>query len=120
MKAIEKTNPLLISLIKELREHAREQNAPIWRDIAGRLERSERTWAEVNVGYLAERVDAKEHVVIPGKLLGGGSIKKPVFVAAFSVTPSAAKKIAAAGGRTLSIPEMVKELPKGTGVRIIK
>ena len=35
-----KTNPLLINLINELKKQSLEKEAPIWKDIALRLEKS--------------------------------------------------------------------------------
>ncbi|RMF89481.1 MAG: 50S ribosomal protein L18e, partial [Methanobacteriota archaeon] len=57
-------------------------------------------------------------VAVPGKVLGSGTIAHPLTVAACSFTASAREKITAAGGRCLSIEELVKENPKGSGVRI--
>jgi len=113
-----KTNPILLETIDELKKVSRENEAPIWRDIAKRLEKSRKNWAEVNISKLTLLKEG-ETAVIAGKLLGAGLIDKAVKVAAFSCSTSAAKKIRNVGGEVLSIPELMEQNPKGTNVRIM-
>lgn len=113
-----KTNPILLETINQLKKGSRENHAPIWRDIAKRLEKSRKNWAEVNVSKLALLKEG-ETAVVAGKLLGAGIINRAVTVAAFSCSESAAKKIAEAGGKVLTLTELMKENPKGTDVRIM-
>ena len=58
-------------------------------------------------------------MLVPGKVLGSGEISGGQTVAAFSFSDVAKTKIAASGGRTLSIRELMDENPKGKGVRIL-
>jgi len=44
-----KSNPNLVGLIQHLKDVGRVNEAPVWRDIALRLEGPTRHWAEVNV-----------------------------------------------------------------------
>ena len=39
-KRNKKTNPMLVALIQNLKKKANENDAPIWKDIATRLEKS--------------------------------------------------------------------------------
>ncbi|MCA1818795.1 MAG: 50S ribosomal protein L18e [Thermoplasmatota archaeon] len=114
-----KSNPVLVELIGQLKTAGRENAAPLWRDIASRLEKPSRNWAQVNVSKLEENVAAGEHAVIPGKLLGDGEVSKAFTVIAFSASASAKAKIAKAGGKVLTFPEGVKSFPKGQNCRII-
>ena len=118
MVKVTKTNPVLLETISELKRASRENDAPIWRDIAKRLERSRRNWSEVNISKLA-LLGEGETAVIAGKLLGAGLIDRAVTVAAFSCSDSAAQKIRAVGGEVLSIGELAEKNPKGTNVRIM-
>ena len=52
VKKVIKTNPNLIELINKLYEQSRNEDAAIWRDVAQRLERSNRRTAEVNLSEL--------------------------------------------------------------------
>ncbi|UCE36212.1 MAG: 50S ribosomal protein L18e [Thermoplasmata archaeon] len=119
MAKSKKTNELLIKLILDLKKKAHENKAPIWKDIACRLEKPQRNWAEVNVRKLASYTKKGDTVIVPGKLLGGGDLKVPITVAAFSFSESAKKKIKKSGGLSISISELVKRNPKGKGIRII-
>ncbi|MEM3494083.1 MAG: 50S ribosomal protein L18e [Thermoplasmata archaeon] len=114
-----KTNPELVNLILELKKKARESDAPIWRDVALRLEGPNRNRAEVNVSKIDRFAAPNETVVVPGKLLGAGEIKKPVTVAAYAASAGAVEKITRAGGRVLTLRELMAENPKGTNVRIL-
>jgi large subunit ribosomal protein L18e len=120
MRRIRKTNPRIISLIRKLRKKSNETGAKIWKDIAERLEGPSRNYAEVNVGKIARYASRGETVVIPGKLLGSGEIDFPVTVVALSFSEGARKKIAEAGGRCLTIEEIIEENPKGSGIRIMR
>ena len=119
LKNTKKTNPLLIQLINDLKKISWAEEAPIWRDIAKRLEKSLRNHSEVNISRIARYVKKGETIVIPGKLLGSGFIDFPVTVAAFKASDAAKKKIRQAGGKIISIHELVRMNPKGGKVRII-
>ncbi|MEM0441620.1 MAG: 50S ribosomal protein L18e [Candidatus Nitrosocaldus sp.] len=122
-------NPVLVECIKMLRKAAKEHDAPIWGRVAELLARPRSRRAEVNVSKIARYSSSKgsssgngntiSTVVVPGKVLGSGIIEYPVAVAAFSFSNTAAKKILDAKGKVLSIDELVRMNPKGTGVRII-
>ena len=114
-----KTNSVLVSLIGDLKDHSRTTGSPIWRDTASRLETSRKNWAEPNLSHISRHSAKKETVLVPGKVLGSGSISGGQTVAAFSFSDGARSKIEASGGRTLSIRELMDENPNGKGVRIL-
>lgn len=114
-----KTDMNLVALIEELKKDSRENGAGIWRDIALRLEKPSNNWAEVNLSRLERYTNEGEIIVVPGKVLGAGAIKKKVTIAAFRFSESAAKAIEAAGGKSMTIPELVEANPDGKGVRIM-
>jgi large subunit ribosomal protein L18e len=118
-KKVNKTNEHLLTLIQDLYEASHKEDAPIWRDVARRLERSNRLHSEVNVGKIDRVASKNDKVVVPGKVLGSGDLTKPVHVAAWRFSNQAREKIEAAGGKALSIPEMVSDVPKGSGVRLM-
>lgn len=114
-----KSNDVLVALLADLRRAARNQRAPIWRDIAVRLERPSRSWAEVNLSRIARVAPKGATVVVPGKVLGSGALPHSVTVAAFAFSGSAKSKIQAAGGHALSIGELVEKAPKGSNIKIV-
>jgi len=117
--AKEKTNPELVLLIKDLKIHAKRHNTPIWRDIAERLERPLRVWPEVNVSRIERYAKEGEVIIVPGKVLGSGILTKKVNVAAWKFSKSAKEKIEKAGGRVMTIRELMMENPKGSNVRLM-
>lgn len=118
-KGIErKSNPVLVDTVSVLRAAGRE-GAPIWRDIASRLEGPSRHWAQVNVSKLDAHVREGEHAVVAGKLLGSGEISRAVTVIAWNASASAKAKVAAAGGKVLTLPEGAQAFPRGEKCRII-
>jgi large subunit ribosomal protein L18e len=114
-----KDNPQLAKLISDLKAMSREQKAPIWRAVAVKLERPDRSWSEVNVSRIARFAKEGELLVVPGKLLGSGIITFGVTVAAFRASAQARKKIEAAGGRAVTIRELASANPSGAGIRIM-
>jgi large subunit ribosomal protein L18e len=114
-----KSNPVLVELIGALKDAGRENQAPLWRDIASRLEKPSRNWAQVNISKLEAHVREGENAVIAGKLLGDGDVSKPFTVIAFAASASAKAKISKAGGNVLSLREGIKAFPKGQNCRIL-
>jgi len=113
------TNPYLHALIKLLLKASRENKAKIWRAVAELLQRPKRKRIAVNVGKIDKVVKEGEVIVVPGKVLGAGEIKKKVIVAAWRFSVTAKEKIEKAGGKAISIPELIDMNPKGSNVRII-
>ncbi|MCK4717292.1 MAG: 50S ribosomal protein L18e [Thermoplasmata archaeon] len=119
MKKNKKSNQHLVDLIQDLKRRSHENSAPIWRDVAKRLERPSKNWAEVNISRIARHVEKDTVVLVPGKLLGSGDIDIPVTIASYRASESAVNKINSAGGRVMTIQDLMKENPKGTGVRLM-
>ena len=118
MPNIKKTNAELISLIQMLKLESTKSNKPIWRELAKRLEKPNRHWAEVNISHINRNAKKNDIIVIPGKLLGAGYINMPVTIAAVQSSQNAKDKITSAGGKVITIPELIKKYPKGSGIRI--
>ena len=118
-RKIKSTNPELTGLIRLLRKKARESESAIWRDLAERLSKPKHRRIVVNLSRLNRYTNENDEVVVPGKVLGAGSIDHPVKVAAFSFSEQARLKIVKAKGKCISIPELIEMNPKGTNVKII-
>ncbi|WP_202320316.1 50S ribosomal protein L18e [Archaeoglobus neptunius] len=114
-----KSNPNLVTLIDVLLSESAKNDAAIWKDVAGRLAKPRRLQAEVNVSKIERYARENEYVIVPGKVLGSGRITKPVKVAALSFSETAKRKIIEAGGRCMGIEELLRENPKGSGVKLM-
>ncbi|HLY76555.1 MAG TPA: 50S ribosomal protein L18e [Thermoplasmata archaeon] len=116
---IRKENPELARVIIELKKAARAHQAPIWRAAAERLARPRHQVFPLNVGHLERLAEARQTIVVPGKLLAEGHLTKPLTIGAISYSSEARSKVHSAGGTTLSISELVKSHPDGKGVRLL-
>jgi large subunit ribosomal protein L18e len=120
MKDKEKSNPRLVSLISDLKAASRDNGVGIWRDIAKRLEKPRRNYAAVNLSKINRHTNSNDTVLIAGKVLASGDIDHSVTVAALGFSGQAMSKINAAGGKCLGIEKLMKEHPKGNGIKILR
>jgi len=119
MKRKGPTNPYLKKLVEELRKKSFELDAPIWKTIAKKLEKSRRKRVEVNLSDIERNTKENDTVIVPGIVLASGELTKPVKIAAWRFSESAKKKIEKSKSKCLTIEELVKENPKGSGVKIL-
>lgn len=126
MRRKRKTNPKIDKLIEDLKRIARENSAPIWRDMAKRLEKPRRHYAAVNLSKINRYSDVNDTILVPGKVLSAGVIEKQVTVAALGFSKKAFEEISKCGdekgkkkGKCMSIEELIENNPKGSGVKII-
>jgi len=119
MKPTGPTNPILKSLIEEIRTQGYKEDIPFLIELAKKLETPTRRRAEVNLSKLNRVCKENETVIVPGKVLSSGFLKKPLKIAALNFSMMSIEKINKAGGKAMSIKELIKENPKGTNVRIV-
>ncbi|MFO7678169.1 MAG: 50S ribosomal protein L18e [Thermoplasmatota archaeon] len=114
-----KTNPMLTTLIQELKKQSYEQDVPLWKDVALRLEKPSRNWPVVNLNRIDRYIHEKETALIPGKVLSYGNLTKKVSIAAWGFSEKSIEKIKKAGGKTLTIEDLLKSNPKAKDIRIL-
>jgi len=115
-----KTRARLGDLIDHLKATARNGGADVWADVADRLEKPRRTHAEVNLSRIERYADEEETVVVPGKVLGSGALRKGVTVAAVDFSSTAETKIEQADGEALPLETVVEQSPDAPNVRVIR
>jgi large subunit ribosomal protein L18e len=115
MKRTGPTNPIMQKIIAELKQ----KDVKLWRRLARELEKSTRKRREVNLSRIERYAKANDVILVPGKVLAAGDLQKKVTIAAWNFSAGAAAKIKAAGGKTITISELIKSHPKGTGVKLI-
>ena len=118
MKRTGSTNIHLRKMISELRKAANKNNAEIWRRVAELLDKSTRQRVRVNLSKINRYTKEGEVVVVPGKVLGSGTLDHSVTVAAWDFSKNAYDKISKVG-KVITIKKLIEENPKGSGVRII-
>ncbi len=109
------TNPVL----RETIEYLKEQDAPIWNEVAENLGKVNRQRPEVNLSDLERIAEDGETVVVPGKVLGSGRLTKELDVAAFKASTGARESIEENGSFQF-IRDLVEENPEGSEVRVIR
>jgi large subunit ribosomal protein L18e len=113
------TNPYLKQLIETLKEKSRELDAPIWKIVAEKLEKPRRQKVEVNLSRIDKNTTDGDTVIVPGVVLSSGNLTKSVTIAAWKFSPLTVEKIKKAKGKILTIEDLLKENPKGSGVKIL-
>ena len=111
--------PEVRELIVFLEKASKRNKAPIWADIARRLSKPSRSIASVNVGKIEKNTKEGDTVLVPGKVLSGGSLTHGVDVAALKFSMDAERKISSQGS-CLDIKSLAEKNPKGTGVIILE
>jgi large subunit ribosomal protein L18e len=114
----QKTNPRLQRLIADCKAAARS-GAGVWGDVADRLEKPRRTHAEVNLGRIERYAREEETVIVPGKVLGSGALRKDVTVAAVDFSGTARTKISQVG-EAIDLEQALEQNPDGSDVRVMR
>src|ERR671919_593139 len=107
------------STIGSLRNAFKRNKAPIWRAFQKELGGPRAQRREINVRRLAAITKADEVVIVPGKVLGTGSLGHKRTVCSLSISQTAARKITESGGRVVTFDDLINQHPDGKGVRII-
>ena len=113
------TDPNTRALINALRKTSSKHDVRIWKRVAELVARPTRTRPTVNVGKIERHTNAGDIVVVPGKVLGSGIMSHKVTVAALNASSTARSAIVGAGGSLITIDELMKQIPKGSGITII-
>jgi large subunit ribosomal protein L18e len=113
-------NPELKKTIIALRKASKKGGPAIWGTLADELDKAKRRRVAVNLSRINRHSEAGNVVAVPGKVLAAGTLKHPVTVAAFSFSEKAREKTELAGGRTLSLTELLTEGIEPSNIRILK
>lgn len=114
------TNPEIITIIRFLRKKSNETGGALWAVLAKKFEKSKHARVSVNLSRINRYTSENEKVVVPGKVLGTGALEHKIFIAAFSFSKEARRKIEEVGGECLTIPLIIEKSPKGSGIKIIE
>ncbi len=113
------TNPELSQLILELRKQSALKQVKLWKRIADDLEMPTRKKRIINVSRINRYTQPNEVIIVPGKVLGSGSLNHNLTVAAFAFSDTAKHVIENAKGSCLTIQELIKKNPEGKKIRIM-
>jgi len=111
-KTKRKTNSYLVETINL----AKKNNLM---ELAKKLSRPARLQVKVNLEELDKEVKENEKIIIPGKILGNGNIKKKITICALTFSDGALTKLKKAGCETKTIIKEIEENKTLKGARII-
>jgi large subunit ribosomal protein L18e len=120
MRETKTTNPQLIELISLLRKTSKEQQAPIWLDVADYLAKTRSQRISVNLSSINRYTEKADVIVVPGKILASGTLDHAITVAAFEASDAAKAKLESVKAKYISIQELIGKNPKGSNVKIIR
>ena len=115
IKPLKSTNPIKYDLIIKLQNTKRR----IWKNIAEKLNKRRKNAIKVNLNKINKFSKENEVIIVPGKVLGEGSIDHKITLAAFSYSESAKIKLLDCKTTILSIDELLEKNPSGANVKII-
>jgi len=93
--------------------------SPFWKRIAKELKKPARSQRKVNLTKIEKFAKDNLTVVVPGKVLGIGTLTKKVDIVAYGFSDSAKAKIKKAGGKATDFKTLMKKNPSGKGVMIL-
>lgn len=106
-----KKNPELVRTILLLKKNKD------WQKLANLVARVKRKQIKLNLDEIDQRAEEGDTIVVPGKILGRGELKKKLMVVGFSFSQKAKEKLKA---KARTIEEEVKKNPKAEGVKVLK
>ena len=113
------TNPILKKLIEELKKKSVEHKVNIWNKIASDLERPTRVRHIVNLSKINLYTKENDTIVVPGKVLGSGTLDHKLTISAYQFSNGAKEKINKAGCKIIPLNELIQESPQGKRIRIL-
>ena len=113
------TNQVVLHMAKELEVASKKNKAPIWSRLAEEALKTARSKRVLNLGQIDRFVSDNDVVVVPGKVLGTGSLSHKITLCSFSISTTGAKKVVQSGGKIVDFAQLIKTNPTGKGVKIV-
>ncbi len=104
-------------LVKTIIAAKKKEN---WLKIAEILSGSRKNRKDINLEKLDEESIDGKTIIIPGKVLSQGNIRKKIKIAALGFSEKAKEKLLKAKCEVSGILEEIKKNPQAKGVRILK
>lgn len=115
---MKRTGPTNINL-RKLINSLKKNKSKLWERIVEELERPTRQRREVNLTKLNRYTKDGDVVIIPGKLLAEGELKKKITISVWNYSQKAAEKMKVSGSKLISIQKLFEQNPEGKKVKII-
>jgi large subunit ribosomal protein L18e len=113
-QTLKKTNLNLVDTINSSKKY------DAWLSVARTLSGTRRNKVGLNLKEIEKRSEESKIVVIPGKVLASGEIKKKLKIVALDFSKQTKEKILNAGATYSTILEEIKLNPEGKDIQILK
>jgi large subunit ribosomal protein L18e len=90
----------------------------IWRKLSKKLSGPRKDRVEANLKRINRKTEDNDVIVVPGKILGVGTLDHKITIAALHASRSAREKIEASGSKLITINELLEQNPEGKNVKI--
>lgn len=104
-------------LVETIRDSAKSEN---WKIVAGILSMPRRSRTEINLDEIEAEAKDGENIVVPGKVLSRGELKKKIKIIALTFSEKAKDKLSKNKVNFSTIAEEIKKNPDAKGLRILK
>ena len=91
----------------------------MWRRVSEILSKPSRNRPEINLYRLNKLTKENDIVVVPGKILGAGTMDHSITVSSLTVSELAQKKLTESKSEHMTIEQMMKKHKKGSNIRIL-
>jgi len=113
-RARRKTDSILADTITEARKNEG------WNEVAKLLSSSTRKHASANLFDIDKQTSAGDTVVIVGKVLSGGELKKKIRICALSISDKAREKLRESKSEFVIIFEEIVKNKKAEGIKVLR
>ncbi len=91
----------------------------IWKRVSEILSKPSRNRPEINIYRLNKLTKENDVIVVPGKVLGAGTMDHPITVSSLMISQLALKKLTESKSNHMSIEDMMKKYKTGSNVKIL-
>ena len=91
----------------------------LWRRVSEILSKPSRNRPEINLYRLNKLTKENDVVVVPGKILGAGTLDHPITVSSLMISELALTKLTESKSNHMSIEQMMKKYKKGSNIKIL-
>jgi len=91
----------------------------IWRRVSEILAKPSRNRPEINLYRLNKLTKADDVVVVPGKVLGAGTLDHPITIGSLMVSELAMTKLTESKSKYMTIEDLMKKFKKGSNIKIL-
>jgi len=91
-----------------------------WIKVAEVLSGPRKNRVNLNLEEIDKKVEEKDVVVIPGKVLSQGSVNKKIKIIALNFSEKAKEKLLKSKCEVLNIVDEIKKNPDGKGIKILE